>query len=292
MTPRTQGVLLMIGASVCFSSGGLLVRLASATPPAAIVFWRSLIVFFFLLVLLGARDGRTLAARVREGGLAGVAAAALLGVSFCLFVFAVTRTSVASASALMSTGPLMLTASAWALLGERASRATWAAIAVAVCGIAIMFSGGPGEGSEALGNLLALGIPVSFTASYLILRRASARPDPTVTGMLASLFATLAVVPAAWPIGWPGQDLTVLLAMGILQTGLGLLLLMLAVHRLRAAELGMIGLLEMVLAPLWVWVLLAERPTDAALAGGVIVIGAVFSNQLLQLLRRSPARAE
>ena len=191
----------------------------------------------------------------------------------------------------MSTGPLMLTASAWALLGERASRMTWAAIAVAAGGIGIMFSGGPGEAGEALGNLLALGIPVAFTASYLILRRSKARPDPTVTGTLASLFAALAVVPAAWPIGWPGQDLPVLLAMGILQTGLGLLLLMLAVHRLRAAELGMIGLLEMVLAPVWVWVLLAERPSDAALAGGVIVIGAVFANQLLQLRRASPSRA-
>lgn len=289
MTPRTQGVLLMLGASTCFSSGGLLVRLAGSTPPAAMVFWRSAIVFLFLLAVLAAWHGRALPARVREGGLAGVVSAAFLGATFALFIFAVTRTPVANAAALMSTGPLMLTASAWALLGERALPVTWAAIAVALCGVALMFADGFGSGGEALGNVLALGIPVSFTASYLILRRARSKPDPAVTGMMASLFATLAVAPFAWPIAWPAQDLPVLLAMGLVQTGLGLLLLMLAVPRLRAAELGMAGLLEMVLAPVWVWVLLAERPTDAALAGSVVVVGAVFANQLALVLRRERA---
>ena len=289
MTPRAQGMLLMLGASTTFSSGGLLVRLADATPPAAMVFWRSAIVFLFLLALLAAWHGRELPARVREGGVAGLVSAAFLGATFALFIFAVTRTPVANAAALMSTGPLMLTASARLLLGERAPPATWAAIAVALCGIALMFSDGFGNGGEALGNLLAFCIPLSFTASYLILRRSASKPDPAITGMIASLFATVAVAPFAWPIGWPSRDLPVLLAMGLVQTGLGLLLLMLAVHRLRAAELGMVGLLEMVLAPVWVWALLAERPTDAALAGGVVVVGAVFANQLAQVLRREPA---
>ena len=289
MTPRAQGLLLMLGASTCFSSGGLLVRLADATPPAAMVFWRSAIVFLFLLVLLTAWHGRSLPARVREGGVAGLASATFLGATFALFIFAVTRTPVANAAALMSTGPLMLTASAWALLGERAPPATWAAIAVALCGVGLMFADGFGSGGEALGNLLALAIPVSFTTSYLILRRSPSKPDPAVTGMVASLLAALAMVPFAWPLRWPAEDLAVLIAMGLVQTGLGLLLLMLAVNRMRAAELGMVGLLEMVLAPVWVWVLLAERPTDAALTGGVVVVGAVFANQLALVLRREPA---
>jgi drug/metabolite transporter (DMT)-like permease len=45
----------------------------------------------------------------------------------------------------------------------------------------------------------------------------------------------------------------------------------------------MIGLLEMALAPVWVWLVIGERPTDAALAGGTIVVGAVFLNQLYAL---------
>lgn len=277
---RIKGILLMLGAAVCFSTGGLLVRLADATPPAALVFWRSAMVFVFLLAVLWRWHGRGLAQKVRNGGGAGVLAALFLGATFCFFILAVTRTTVANTAALMSTGPLMLTASAWLFLGEKPRAVTWLAIFAALGGVALMFADGIGSGGAMVGNLLALGVPASFTASYILLRRAPGRIDPTVTSMVASLFAALAMLPFAWPLASPGADLPVLLAMGVLQTGMGLVLMAQAIPRLSAGELGMVGLLEMVLAPVWVWLAIGEQPTDAALAGGVIVVGAVFLNEL------------
>lgn len=270
----------MLGASVCFSTGGLFVRLAESTPPAALLVLRSTVVFVFLAAVLARWHGRGLAGKVRAGGASGALSALFLAATFCLFIFSVTRTSVANAAALMSTGPLMLTAAAWAFLGEKPRAATWLAIAAALGGIALMFADGIGSGGVITGNLLALGIPASFTVSYILLRRAPARLDPTATAMLASLIAALAILPFAWPIAWPVRDLPVIVAMGVVQTGMGLLLMSQAINRLSAGELGMAGLLEMVLAPVWVWLALGERPTDAALLGGVIVVGAVFVNQI------------
>lgn len=284
---RLKGILYMLGASVCFSSGGLLVRLADSTPPAALVVWRSAVVFIFLAALLAGLHGRGVERKIRAGGAAGAVSALFLGATFCFFIFALTRTTVANAAALMSTGPLMLTAAAWAFLGEVPRAATWFAIAAALGGIALMFADGIGSGGVITGNLLALCIPASFTVCYILLRRAPARMDPTVTAMLASLFAALALLPFAWPIEWPVRDLGVIVAMGVLQTGMGLVLMSQAINRLSAGELGMVALLEMVLAPVWVWLVLGERPTDAALAGGVIVVGAVFVNQMLALRRPS-----
>jgi len=282
-TERMKGVLLMLGASVCFSTGGWLVRLADSTPPAAIVLWRWLILFLFLAVVLWRWHGGALAGKLRRGGGAGIVSALFLGATFCFFIFAVTRTTVANTAALMSTGPLMMTAAAWLFLREKVRTATWLAIFAALGGIVLMFADGIAGGGDITGNLLALGIPASFTVSYILLRRAPASMDPAATAMLASLFAAAAMLPFAWPPQWPAADLPVLVAMGVLQTGAGLVLMMLAVHRLSAGELGMVGLLEMVLAPVWVWLALGERPTDAALAGGVIVVGAVFANQLYAL---------
>lgn len=273
----------MLGASVCFSTGGLLVRLADATPPAALLVGRSVVVFLFLAAVLACRHGRGLALKLRAGGASGVVSALFLGATMCLFIFAVTRTTVANASALMSTAPLMLTVAAWLFLSEKPHAATWLAIAAAAAGIVLMFADGIGSGGVMTGNLLALCIPASFTASYILLRRAPGRLDPTTTAMLAALFAALAILPFAWPIAWPQRDLEVILALGVLQTGTGLLLMAQAINRLSAGELGMVGLLEMVLAPVWVWLVLGERPSDAALAGSVIVVGAVFVNQLYAL---------
>ncbi len=270
----------MLGASVCFSTGGLFVRLAESTPPAALLVLRSTVVFVFLAAVLARWHGRGLAGKVRAGGASGALSAIFLAATFCLFIFSVSHTSVANAAALMSTGPLMLTAAAWAFLGEKPRAATWLAIAAALGGIALMFADGIGSGGVITGNLLALGIPASFTVSYILLRRAPARLDPTATAMLASLIAALAILPFAWPIAWPVRDLPVIVAMGVVQTGMGLLLMSQAINRLSAGELGMAGLLEMVLAPVWVWLALGERPTDAALTGGVIVVGAVFVNQI------------
>ncbi len=270
----------MLGASVCFSTGGLFVRLAESTPPAALLVLRSTVVFVFLAAVLARWHGRGLAGKVRAGGASGALSAIFLAATFCLFIFSVSHTSVANAAALMSTGPLMLTAAAWAFLGEKPRAATWLAIAAALGGIALKFADGIGSGGVITGNLLALGIPASFTVSYILLRRAPARLDPTATAMLASLIAALAIMPFAWPIAWPVRDLPVIVAMGVVQTGMGLLLMSQAINRLSAGELGMAGLLEMVLAPVWVWLALGERPTDAALTGGVIVVGAVFVNQI------------
>jgi len=280
---RLKGVLLMLGSAVCFSTGGLLVRMADSTPPPQIVFWRSLFVFAFLAAVMACWQGGAVVQKLRRGGGAGIASAAFLAATFCFFIFAVTRTTVANTAALMSTSPLMLTAAAWLFLREKVPGATWFAIAAALGGIALMFADGITSGSGIGGNLLALGIPLCFTVSYILLRRRPASVDPAATAMLASLFAAIAMLPVTWPPAWPHADLPVLIAMGVFQTGLGLVLVMLAVHRLSAGELGMVGLLEMVLAPVWVWLLLGERPTDAALAGGVIVVGAVFANQLYAL---------
>ncbi len=277
----------MLGAAVCFSTGGLLVRLVESTPPAALVVWRCAVMFVFLAAVLAFRHGGGLALKVREGGASGAVSALFLGATFCLFIFAVTRTSVANAAALMSTGPLMLTVAAWAFLGEKPRAATWLAIAAALGGVALMFADGIGSGGVVTGNLLALCIPASFTVSYILLRRAPARMDPTATSMLAALFAALAVLPFAWPVAWPAHDFPVILAMGVAQTGMGMVLMSLAINRLSAGELGMVGLLEMVLAPVWVWLVLGERPADASLAGGAIVVGAVFANQLYALRTRT-----
>ena len=291
MSERLKGLLYMLGASICFSTGGLLVRLADATPPAALLVWRSTVVFLFLALLLALWHGRELPSKIRDAGSGGVMAAVFLAATFCFFIFAVTRTTVASAAALMSTGPLMLTFAAWAFLGEKPRIATWIAIAAALGGITLMFADGLGSGGMIVGNLLALGIPASFTASYILLRRSRGRLDPMITSMLASAIAALAILPFAWPIAWPAQDLAVIVAMGVTQTGMGLALMALAIHRLSAGELGMVGLLEMVLAPIWVWLALGERPNDTALVGAVIVVAAVFANQIyfLHLARRNPA---
>jgi drug/metabolite transporter (DMT)-like permease len=288
MSERAKGVWLMLGASVCFSTAGVVVRHIETVGATGIVFWRSVFMSVFLAALLATWHRGALPARMRAAGRPGLVSALFLAATFFFFIFSISYTTVANASALMSTGPLFLAAAAWAFLGERPRAGTWAAIAAALAGIALMFSEGLETGQLA-GNLLALAVPASFTINYIVLRRAAASVDPTVAALIAALLSVLAAAPLAWPLAASGRDLLLLAALGVFQTGLGLALMTRAYHRLQAGELALVGLLEPVLAPLWVWLAIGERPGNAALAGGVIVIGAVLANQLLAL-RPRPAK--
>ncbi|OGA26783.1 MAG: hypothetical protein A3I65_03525 [Betaproteobacteria bacterium RIFCSPLOWO2_02_FULL_68_150] len=270
----------MTAAAACFSTGGVFVRHLPALEAQQIVFWRSLFAGAFILGVLGLWHGRTLPARVRAAGWPGFTSACFLAATFFFFLFSISRTSVANASALMSTGPLFLAVAAWAFLGERPRGGTWLAIAAALAGTGLMFSEGLGTG-QMLGNLLALGVPAAFTVNYVVLRRAPAATDPTVAALLAALIAVLAAAPLIWPPAISARDLAVVAALGIVQIGCGLVLMTRAYHRLSASELGLVSLAEPVLAPLWVWLAIGERPGPAALAGGALVLAAVFLNQLL-----------
>jgi drug/metabolite transporter (DMT)-like permease len=52
---------------------------------------------------------------------------------------------------------------------------------------------------------------------------------------------------------------------------------------LSGPEVAMFYLLETVLAPIWVWLVFAEKPTDATLTGGIIIISALIGHSIWQL---------
>ena len=71
------------------------------------------------------------------------------------------------------------------------------------------------------------------------------------------------------------KDLALLAGLGVGQIGLGLIFLTIGARLIPAAEVALITLLEIVLGPLWVWIVLGEQPSATTLAGGAIVLAAV-----------------
>src|SRR5438445_11557560 len=102
---------------------------------------------------------------------------------------------------------------------------------------------------------------------------------PYVPMAPATCLSQVVVLVAAAPFASPGQadgrDVALLVALGVGQIGLGLVLLTIGARLIPAAEVALITLLEIVLGPLWVWIALSEQPGAATLAGGLIVLAAV-----------------
>jgi drug/metabolite transporter (DMT)-like permease len=273
MPDRVTGALLVAGACLCWSSGGILVRLLELDA-IVIVFWRSLFmaaaVALALLVVHRRQAPRVIAAVRWPGLLSGV----LLSGAFIGYILSLSFTQVANTMILMSASPLVAAVLAWLFLKEPLSRATALAIAMAMVGIAVMFSHGIASGSL-LGDFFALFVAFTFGANIVVLRRWRGI-DMVPATMLGGLIS--AAMTAPWAIGAPvaAADLLILATLGCFQLGLGLFLFVRGSRKLRAAELGLLTLLETVLAPLWVWIALSETPSAAALLGGSIVLAAVI----------------
>ena len=283
---RARGIVLMLCAGLCWSIGGIIVRSLVLKDVWEIVFWRALFMAAFLGILLLVLRGRGALASVRSIGAAGVVAGLCLAAQIYCFILALHNTTVANTFVLMSLSPLFAALAGLLFLRERLAWHTWIAIAFALGGIVIMFGEGLGSGRW-LGNLFALCIPVAYACQIFFVRKVQGAhgkaPDLLPTVLTGAL---IAMIPALW-LGWPleaaAPDITLLALMGCVQLGLGCWLMTLAVHHLRAAEMGLLALTETILAPLWVWIGIGEAPGNAALAGGVLIIGALVVNAWITL---------
>jgi drug/metabolite transporter (DMT)-like permease len=243
------------------------------------VLWRSVFMVLFLVAAIVVMNRRRAVRTVLAVGWPGVLSGLLLASTFFFFIGSITRTTVANTLALMSTGPFFVAIAGRLFLGERVPLRTWIAIGVALAGIAAMFLEGL-DGGRTFGNLLALGVPTAFALNVTVLRRHHATVDMVPAVMLAGVFSILLAAPFAWPLEASARDLTVLALMGIIQLGVGCLLMTLATRYLPASEIGLFALIETTLGPVWVWLGIGERPSDLAIVGGLVVVAAVAANYI------------
>jgi drug/metabolite transporter (DMT)-like permease len=269
---RRRGQLFVVLAALAWSTAGVLQReltVSTATQLAG----RALFAFlFFACVILFSARGQVLAA-LRAVGVAGLAVAVCTAIASGAFIVALNHAKVANVLFMQAASPVAAAVLAWATLGERVTRRSWIAMATAIFGVALM-AGAPGSGG-ALGISVSLLMTLAFATALVITRhRSDVSMVPAVC--LAQLLVLLVAVPFADPGSVTARDLALLVLFGVGQIGLGLLFLVIGARLIPAAEVAVITLLEIVLAPLWVWISVSEKPAPATLAGGAVVVGAVI----------------
>jgi drug/metabolite transporter (DMT)-like permease len=276
-----RGALLVACAAVCWSTGGLIARLVSTTPWTTNL-WRSLFASVFLGVVLGVARRRSIVAQWREGGRPVVAVAICMSLASTCFIFSLAHTSVANTLILMSTGPYVAGLLGWILLGERVAPRTWVTMGIALAGAVVMVSNSYGRGAV-LGDLLAIVMAGSFAvATVLIRRHPEIRMAPAAA--LATALTALVALPLADPLQTPARDLVLLALFGVGQFGVGFMLFMAGARLIPAAQSSLIGMLETVLGPLWVWLVIHERPDAASLAGGALILAALLANSVVDFV--------
>jgi len=294
---RAWALALMVCTACLWSTAGVVTRHLSPDLQAhgrfEIVFWRSLFAAVFVALFLGARAGSVLAA-VRSVGRAGMVSGTMWCVMFSCFMLALTLTTVANTLIAMSIGPLVTALLARAVLGTPLPARTLVAIAAATLGIGWMFAQDAGtatSGRHVAGTLIALLVPFASAINLVTLARSGTKVDLMPAVLIGGVLSALLFLPFVSPVRATATDVALLAALGSLQLALPCLLLVLVARRLAPPEIALIGLLELVLGPLWAWLGADEVPRTATLIGGGLVVAALLFDQTAAIARAASMRA-
>ncbi len=273
-----RGIGLVAGAAVVWSFGGAIARFLSVADSWMIVFWRSAFAAAFLLLFMLLRDGPKGTLALLKGiGPASVAVALCFTTASTSFVVALAHTTVANILLVQAAAPLIAALLTWALFGERVSASTWAAIAAVILGIAVMVSGSITNRLSLVGDGLAIAISIAMAIATVITRRhAHVRMTPAV--FLAMLISCAVAASQSPPRAVSPTDLALLFTFGALNLGLGLALFVTGARLIPAALGALVGSVEPVLGPLWVWLVHGEIPATRTLIGGALVVIALFAH--------------
>lgn len=286
-----RGVLLVVLAGLLWSFMGLAVRHIETAGTWAILFWRSAGMVPVLLAFIAWRSGGHPLERLRRVGVAGVLGAFGLVFAFAGAIYALQATTVANAVFLFAASPFMAALLGWIILREPVRPATWAAIAVAGVGMFVMVRDGL-AGGETAGNLAALLSAFGFAAFTLTLRWGRLEdmmPAVVLGGLFSMAVAGVVLGVRAEVLAVPAQDIVISVAMGAGMLATGMALYTLGSRVVPAAELTLLSMVEVLLAPVWVWLALGETASAGTFLGGGILLVAIAGNALSGLRRKPVA---
>jgi drug/metabolite transporter (DMT)-like permease len=285
------GYLLVFLSALIWSFGGAIARFLDADDSWTVVFWRAFWAACFLICFLLWRDGRAgTRAAFRGMGLPGLAVAVCFATASTSFVVALAYTTVANILLLQAGVPLFAALIAWLVFRERVRFATWLAIAAVIFGVAIMVSDAFTGRVSPIGDGLALLIATSLSIATVITRRYAHVGMTSATCLAAVLAATLAATQAA-TLAVSARDMGFLFAFGAINLGLGLACFASGARLIPAAFAALLGTLETVLAPIWVWLVHGELPSTRTVVGGSVIFTALLVHIGLEFRRlRKPAR--
>ena len=208
----------------------------------------------------------------------------LYGVASIFFTISVFTTSTANLVFILAFNPMLAAIFAWVLIGERPKLVTWLAIFATMIGVMIIVSDGVETGNW-LGDLTSL--MAAIVLAFSLVRTRQSGKDLSLSGCLGGMISGLFALPLAIAFsGMPGAPWWIALNVLIFVPMSGFSLT-LAPRYIPAPQVAIFFLLETVLAPIWVWLIFAEVPTDKTLLGGTIVLIAIAGHSLWQLMPTS-----
>lgn len=270
---RKRSIFYVFLAALLFSIGGLCVKVIPWSP-LAINGARNLVgVLVIGVYLLASRHRLVFSVPVFVG------AASMVGVT-TLYTVANKLTTAANAIVLQFTAPVFVILFMMLFFHAKPKKLDLAACAAVFLGILFFFVDGLQAGNMA-GNLVAVLSGVCYAGVFMM--NASKKADAMSSVFFGQLISAVLFAPLCfWETDFSPHTVTALLALGVFQLGLAYIFLSLGIRHTPPVTASLITGIEPVLNPILVAVFYGEQISATALAGAVIVVGAILLYNILK----------
>jgi drug/metabolite transporter, DME family len=208
------------------------------------------------------------------------------GVGSTLYVYALTKGTVASVSVLGATSPFFAALLAWLVMREKTSAVALAATVVALIGVAIVVQAEMSALATGFAAAaISLGYAFCFAGQTVWLRQyrnLEMIPGIALGGLMVFAFVALFVGLPALPL-W---QIGLLALMGLVQLALPLILFAVGAKYVPVVPAMLIALADVILNPFWVWLVHGEQPPAGTVAGGALILTAIIGATLYENRRQ------
>lgn len=269
---RAKGLMLVLVAGILYSSAGLFAR-ALHYDAWTILAWRAVYGAIFTAIWMLVEE-RSRIARAFAFSAWQWISIPLLALGAVCYIFALKVTTVADVMVVYATMPFVASIVAWFWGRERPSARLLGAGLIAMVGVGVMMAGSFGSGSRLFGIGLTMVMNFSFALMLVGARR--------VPGSNTGVYLAATVLDALIGFGLaPVEDVTphdmaVLALFGFCTIGLAMALFMMGARLIPPAEVGLLGIVDVIIGPVLVWAVFAEAPGVPASIGAAIIIAALI----------------
>lgn len=281
---HSRAVALMVLVAFLWSTAGVVSRQLEAARSFELTFWRSFFTVVSLLVILPMFQGRAVFARLFTGGKTLWLSSVCWAFMFTAYMVALTLTTVANVLVVMALAPLLTALMARAFIAQKIPARTWWAIAVASIGMTWIYAGQLDFSSQVSGMLVALMVPIAAASNWTLVqysRTHGSDVDLVPAVLMGAAISTLIALPLSLPLVATPRDMLLLGGLGLMQLAIPCVLAVVCARVLKAPEMSLLALLEVVFGILLAWVGAGEVPAGNVLWGGSLVIAALVANELL-----------
>jgi drug/metabolite transporter (DMT)-like permease len=258
--------LFIIAASVCWSFGGLCIKLIP---------WGALSIIGLrsaLAALVFAVYRKSFKVKLNLGT---VLAAVCLSLTIMLYVFANKYTTAAAAILLQFSSPVFIILLNLVFYKTKPKRSEAVAVLATVLGMVLFFADKLKPGGM-FGNLLAVASGLTFAGVFVCNRREDVVPEQAmflgflINAAIGLPFAFVQVT--ADPVAWGA-----VLFMGTVQVGLAYVFFSIGIKSTPALLACLITAFEPIFNPVWVALATGEIPGPLSIAGGAVIVATVLA---------------